>query len=690
MNMKKETSELFDKYIFVFLLLFALTLTNSIFLNQIGYFGALILILIKISVNKKSEFRKIGLELPFLLFILAELISAILSINKPQAFQNFFKRIILIPIVYLMVSVINDDKKAKIILYAFLTAALLTIITYIAFAYRHFVHQLYRLESKGPSPFQYVMTAGGLISMVTIYFFAFAINNKKLDKYKVIYAVSFLITISALIASYTRAAWLGAISGIVVILIVKKKWVVLSVFGLILIAALVLIKNESNVIFYKIQNSKVIPVKQWNTKGKAYTIKYYDNKYFVTDYNDGILVADSNGINPAAKTPAPVVNLSLWNNFVIAKLVDSRFVIYKPDKKTLKLNFINEFVSPGNTKGFIVKNHYLYVADYDSGLTVFKNPENPDIFSRFGKINKSKSLAVSGKYLSIYNFEKQNLEVYKLNNYLPGKLIYQKHFDVKYLGMWLDDSKLFLDGNEGLQIYDLTNNLSVVSEAPELKNIVGFKLTGDSVITASASGKFTISKIVNKQLNRLLFSDLNISISGMDFGNNVLAVTHRKSNRLLSVVDIYYQTNLQRINQWKVGFKILKKYPVFGVGDIDLQKVYSKFKPYYLKENFGHLHNNYVQIIVILGIFGFLVVIYLLIKIFIIDWKIYKSVQSDKIASSFALGTIGVFVAFLVSGLAEWNFGDQEIITMIWFTLGLNLAFYYNMQKHLNGKNKVE
>jgi hypothetical protein len=40
------------------------------------------------------------------------------------------------------------------------------------------------------------------------------------------------------------------------------------------------------------------------------------------------------------------------------------------------------------------------------------------------------------------------------------------------------------------------------------------------------------------------------------------------------------------------------------------------------------------------------------------------------------LGALAAFIGFLFAGLGEWNFGDQEIVTMLWFTLGLNIAFY--------------
>jgi len=105
---------------------------------------------------------------------------------------------------------------------------------------------------------------------------------------------------------------------------------------------------------------------------------------------------------------------------------------------------------------------------------------------------------------------------------------------------------------------------------------------------------------------------------------------------------------------------------------------------YWEKESFGHLHNNYIVILALLGLFGFIIVMLIFIKMFYTNIKIYKYVSQKPFASSFALGTIGVLTTFLVSGLAEFNFGDHEIITTIWFTFGLNLAFYRLIKEEKN------
>jgi hypothetical protein len=49
--------------------------------------------------------------------------------------------------------------------------------------------------------------------------------------------------------------------------------------------------------------------------------------------------------------------------------------------------------------------------------------------------------------------------------------------------------------------------------------------------------------------------------------------------------------------------------------------------------------------------------------------------KNEPFAGSYALGANGAFLAFLVSGLSEWNFGTHAIITMIWFMLAISIAF---------------
>ncbi len=670
----KITTQL-DKLIFAFTVIFLLTLTNSIFLNQIGYFGALLFILIRYVITKKNPFPKTGLELPFLFFILAEIISTVFSIEQPQAFHNLLKRFLLIPVVYTMIVAADDYKKAVLFIKIFLGAALVTILAYIIFAYEHFVQQLYRVESKGPSPFQYVMTAGGLISFVAMYYFAFFLEYKGKLKFKVLFLSGFLITIFALLASYTRAAWLGAIAGIGIMLLLKRKYTLIALTVVILLLAIVLIPNESKVKFFSTTNGKVQIVKTLETPGRAYDVTLKNNITFVADYENGILLIDESFGQENVATPFPVTSVSFWGEKLFAKLVDGRFVLWNPvGEKEFK--FDTEFVSPGDTKNYVICNGLLYVNDLDSGVTIYLNNQNIDEYKRFPGISNSRQLGVSEYYLAMYDLENNNIEIYRLDSlYLPKKLTGTIRLEKNYVNLWILKNTLFADNEDGLYVYDLSDINAEPYVLKEIHGVISIKKTHNKTVILSADGKinfFTGNGVLTGEVTH----NLNLKPSAFAINDGRMVVTSYKRNRLLSVVDLYHTTNIQRIIQWETGMKILRDHPLFGVGDIDLQKVFSEYKPYYLKENFGHLHNNYVHILVILGVFGFVVFIILLAKIFLTDFYIYKKMNNGSVEAAFALGTIGAFTAFLVSGLAEWNFGDHEIITMVWFTLGLNIALY--------------
>ena len=58
-----KSYKILDWIILSFFVIFILSLSNSIFINQVGYFGALLFILIKTFLTRKNHFTKTGLEL---------------------------------------------------------------------------------------------------------------------------------------------------------------------------------------------------------------------------------------------------------------------------------------------------------------------------------------------------------------------------------------------------------------------------------------------------------------------------------------------------------------------------------------------------------------------------------------------------------------------------------------------------
>jgi len=676
-ELEKKKIKSYDRLIFGFIVIFLLSMTNSIFFNQIGYFGALLVLLIKWYKSKEKIFSNVGLEIPFILFLIAELISALFSWNQSQAFANFSKRLLLIPVVYLIAFTADDIKKAKAYFNIFISAAVITVLVYLGFAYRHYILQLYQLESKGPSPFQYVMTAGGLMSFIVVILFSFIVNEKSELKIKLLQVIGFVISLIALISSYTRAAWLGAAFGMFLILAIKRKWFVLLPAVLVIILFIVFSKSESKILIYHVNNEPPNLIKELNTDGRARDVfPINSDTLLVADYEEGIKLIVDDKVIQTIPTPSPATRTWHWkNNYYVVYLIDSRQFLLRMNDT---LNVVKIFTSPGLTKDLELKKEKYFVADYDTGLTVFTLEGDSILSKTYSELIGITRIDFQDSILTAYNAKSSSLNFYRFDNKL--KLIDSINIETGIGLLWIHQGHTFFQTESELLHFYVTHNEVKTLDSYNIQGLYRMRFLGSRLYGITTNGELFKGLITedNFAINKIY--ECGIVPSDFHFRDSTIYLTMSKRNRILSMIDPYHETNLERINQWKTGWNIFKDNPVFGVGDIDLKDVYAHYKEYYLKENFGHLHNNYVHFLVILGGFGIIIVFYLLIKIFLTHLKIYNSVKQIPFASSYTLGALASFAGFLVSGLAEWNFGDQEIITIVWFLLGLNIAFYRSLK----------
>jgi O-antigen ligase len=154
-----------------------------------------------------------------------------------------------------------------------------------------------------------------------------------------------------------------------------------------------------------------------------------------------------------------------------------------------------------------------------------------------------------------------------------------------------------------------------------------------------------------------------------------LSTPELKEHRLYALVNPYHPDNLSRLHMWKVGMRVVHDYPLFGIGDIGMETIWQQYADPEWKTRWeGHMHNNIVQWLVCLGIAGFLTLVTLFVKAWLVVARIEKKLRGEWFTGSLALGGLAVFAGFHVNGLFEWNFGDAEIIMLVWATLGLVLA----------------
>lgn len=144
--------------------------------------------------------------------------------------------------------------------------------------------------------------------------------------------------------------------------------------------------------------------------------------------------------------------------------------------------------------------------------------------------------------------------------------------------------------------------------------------------------------------------------------------------RAKSVVDLSNPTNISRMNMWKTGIEMWKDKPLLGFGDIDLYQSYLLYRTPTGDEPAGHLHNNFIHLLVTLGIVGLSIVVFLFYSILKMEYEIFQNSISDALLRNITIASIGIFCAFLINGLFEWNFGDHEIMVFVWFSVGLCLS----------------
>lgn len=693
-----NASVILDRLILFFIFIFLASLTNSIFLNQLGYFGALFFILVKFLTTKKNPFKLTGLEIAFALYIFVLILSTLFSVNQNQSFNNLLKRILLIPIVYTISSSADDLKKIKLFFSIYLAFALVTIIIYLFFSAEYYIKNLYQFRQSGPSLFQYPITASEIMSFTIIFLFAFLINEKQNIKLKLLTFFLFLLSLLALFATYKRTGWIGTAAALFLILLIKRKWTVIIPLILVGIAVIIIDQDKSELIILQDKGNNYENVVTIKTEGHANSILPEENDFWIADYENGLLHYSFDNYSEIvlkSKTDfeTPILDLTKINDTIyLAYLVDTRFNLLKLQND--QLTKINEFTSPGFTIDYELLNKSLYILDKDSGLTIIKNifqPEKQIRLTQFNDgiprlINDYNNFDLDSNFIVFFSEKENHILFFRLsemNNYTNGKSIANKISKSKSIINYFkyDNGILYISDQESFKIFNLDSlGLHIIYENNQLKNIINIVQEDNKIFLLDTFGKI-YSLSFNNDIKITDTYQLDFVPINFTYHNGNLFLTKVKRSRIASIFDPYNPSNFTRMELWKAGLKMFADHPIFGVGDIDLGKLYLQYKNYYDKELLGHMHNNYIHFLVTLGSFGFIIVMFLLIKILLLNIKIYNSVKIIPFASSYALGTLGGFVSFLFAGLTEWNFGDQEIITLVWFTLGLNLSIYFLYKK---------
>lgn len=151
------------------------------------------------------------------------------------------------------------------------------------------------------------------------------------------------------------------------------------------------------------------------------------------------------------------------------------------------------------------------------------------------------------------------------------------------------------------------------------------------------------------------------------------------------------RSNTYRIAMWITALKIMKEYPIFGLGYYNYRTPLSE--PYKLdiiksKGQFIHVHNTFLEIGAEQGLFGLLTFIYLIY--FIYKKLIFLYIEETNINKKlFVLGTIISVTIFIVQGLTQYNFGKTEPLSLFILMISMSLIIIKS-NKYNSGRDKIE
>lgn len=651
-----------DLVLAFFMVVFLISLDFSIFVNQIGYFGSLIILLIKWGIEKKNPFTKNGLEIPFLIFIIVEFLAASFSIEPAHAFQNLSKRVLLLPVAYVVFTSIDSLKTAITYFLIFVVAASFHNLIYLYFSYEYYIYNLYNTTGSGPGLWHHQLTTSGLIIFTSIFLFAFAVYYKTNLKYRILFILGFLISAMALISTFKRTGWLSLAFGIFIILLLKKQYklITLGIFG---VATLFFIsKNEARIDVFDLLSNKSYSIQ---TDGRPNNLLVEDSLLLVSNFDKGLSIYKDNRVLQNNMFKEPIANLYKANDSIyIAYLLDMQFLVLNRNDNEFKI--VNKLSSPGFTNKAALFDNKLYVIDADSGLTIYNNLYKSEDTTRYSIVGED--VFVDSNYIII--LAKDFSIHYKNRNQSEFQHRYK---NMNYSAFLYNNEKILFSNDSVIDVYDI--NSGEKEKTVKLPDINRFLVNSESSIFAldKNNNLFSIN-IIDGNSKKIM--NPGYSPASLLVENNKVYSSFVKRNRLLSVFDPYLPSNFVRLSLWRAGWRMFLDRPLLGVGDIDLSKLYKQYKDTNYKELQGHLHNNFMHILATLGILGLFSFCFIFYKLFSINKKIFLQSEASSFGKIFSLGYFGVISAFLFAGLTELNFFDHEVVTLLWFSTGLNFAIH--------------
>jgi O-antigen ligase len=129
----------------------------------------------------------------------------------------------------------------------------------------------------------------------------------------------------------------------------------------------------------------------------------------------------------------------------------------------------------------------------------------------------------------------------------------------------------------------------------------------------------------------------------------------------------------ERVYMWHSAVAMWAEQPWLGVGPGGVKRRYSEYaRPEAFKKRTGHVHNTPLQILVERGLIGLAAWLWIWVAFYARAGAILRRLPPGHEAErDLVMGCLAAVTGFLVAGLAEYNFGDSEVVMVLWAIMAL-------------------
>jgi O-antigen ligase len=135
-----------------------------------------------------------------------------------------------------------------------------------------------------------------------------------------------------------------------------------------------------------------------------------------------------------------------------------------------------------------------------------------------------------------------------------------------------------------------------------------------------------------------------------------------------------------RIELFQTSLRLIEDHPWFGVGYKNVRQEAPRYRGKGSDEfpdwMYQHMHNNFLQIAAERGIPGLLIWMWFMLRLAWDALRVYRARPGGSRESLIiSTAALGAWVAFLIAGLLEYNFGDSEVLTLFLFIMSAPYVF---------------